>query len=106
MYNVSLDDIWWGRVPGVIDTYVYGPTVLDTSFSNLAGILSKGYCEGLNFLTTCHNCSKTVGHTGDTAGSTVDRGVEDLIAEILSIKNARNCSHKVSDGTTTGELQG
>ena len=35
----------------------------------------------------------------------MDRG-GDLIPEILSIKNARNSSHKGSDGTTAGESQG
>lgn len=55
---------------------------------------------------TCSNCSKTAGHTGDPAGSEVEGDGGDLMAETLSIKNARNRSHRVGDGAIHRELQG
>ncbi len=93
---------------------MHGPTVLKTSFSSLGGILSRGYCEGLSFWTTLDNsvrdtgsnCSKTAGHRGDTVGSKMEGDGEDLMAETLSIKNARNFSYRVGDGSTHREYRG
>lgn len=60
------------------------PKILKNDFSSLGGMLSRGYCEGLNFWTTLDNsecdtglnCLKAAVLSGDKAGSEVEGNAE------------------------------
>lgn len=63
---------------------IYHRPKIVKNVSSLGEMLSRGYCEGLNFWTTLDNsecdtgsnCSKAAVLTGDTPGSKVERNAK------------------------------
>lgn len=98
----------------LISWITQGPSVLKTSLKRRGGTVSRGQHEGLNWLIisvkldkeTGSKCSKKTWHNDETAGSISEGESNDLTVEILSVKNLRNFSQSLKDGTTLFELQG